>query len=141
MLKTVLFTMILSIAALTGCTSNKASCLHDHKIVTAKADSASVHIPYVDVKHKDDTLIVSGALKRREVSSHSLSTHIDITVCDENGTLLKQTRTDEICVPRKQVAKGPNFTRFKVEVPMDMQQNINVQAVPHGDHSCTIQKS
>jgi hypothetical protein len=141
MSKTFVFTVIVLIAALAGCASHKVSCLHDHKIVTAKADSASVHILYVDVQHDGDTLIISGALKRHEVSSHSMSNHIDIAIFDEKGALITQARTDEMYVPRKQIGKGPNFARFKVAVPMDVRQDITVQVAPHGDNSCSHQKS
>ncbi|MDO8303156.1 MAG: hypothetical protein Q7T18_07940 [Sedimentisphaerales bacterium] len=141
MSKAVLLTMVLLTASLAGCASSKVSCLHDHKIVTAKADSALVHIPYVDIQHEGDTLIVSGALKRREVSSQSMATHIDITIFDEKGTLITQARTDEMYVPRKQIGKGPNFARFKVAVPMDVGQDITVRVAPHGDNSCSPQKS
>jgi len=141
MFKIVMFTIILSMTFLTGCTSNKVSCPHDHKIITAKGDSALVHIPYVDVQHEGDTLIVSGALKRHGRSSQSLTAHVDVSVFDEQDKLIKQARSDEIHVPSRRVGKGLNFTRFKVSVPVNVQQNMTVHAQPHSEPSCTFQKS
>ena len=143
MSKAVLFTVVLSIALLAGCASNKVSCLHDHKIVTAQTDTQSVRIPYVDVKHEGDSLIVYGALKRHNVPlHHNLTTHVDISVFDEQGNLLKQARTDNILVHRHQVGKPHGFfTRFKVKIPVEVKQNVTVRALPHCDPSCQVQKS
>ena len=139
MSKAVLFTVVLSIALLAGCASNKVSCLHDHKIVTARANSASVHIPYVDVRHEGDMLLISGTLERRGFSSGSIATHIDISLFNEQGQLLKKVRTEKIYVPRHQIGKGTHWTRFETAVPMDVQGDITVHAQPHSsDSTCKL---
>jgi hypothetical protein len=127
---------------LAGCTSNKVSCLHDHKIITAKTDTESVRIPYVDVKHEGNSLIVSGVLKRNNMPSHhNVTSHVDVFVVDGQGSLLAQARTSEIYVPQKRIGKGTEFARFRVVLPMEVQQNITVRAEPHNDQSCSLEES
>lgn len=139
MSKLLLFAAALSTAVISGCAS-KASCLHNHKITTGKTDSALVRISYVDVLHEGDTLTVSGAVKGSGQSSQSTTAHLDISVLDEQGKLIKQAKSDEIHVPRRQIGNGPGFVRFKVIIPMDVQQNITVHAQPHTESSCEIIK-
>jgi hypothetical protein len=136
--KVVVFTMVLWTAALAGCASNQVSCLHDHKIVTAKADSSAVHIRYVDVRHEGDALQISGTLERRGMSADSISTHIDISLSDEQGQLLKKVRTEKIYVPRHQVGKGPHWTQFEAVIPVAVQGDITVHAQPHSDAACGL---
>ena len=138
----VLLLAVVSALFVTGCASNKVSCLHDHKIITAKTDTQSVRIPYVDVTHEGDSVIVYGALKRHNVPSHhSLTTHVDVSVFDEQGNLLKQARTDNIYLPKHQVGKARGVTCFKLKIPMEVKQNVTVRALPHCDHSCPVQRT
>jgi hypothetical protein len=128
--------MVLLAASLAGCAANKASCLHDHRIVTAKADSPAVHIRYVDVRHEGNTLEISGTLERQHgLSDASIAAHVDISVFDEQGKLLKKVRTEKIYVPRQQVGKRPHWTRFEKVIPIEIQGNINIYAQPHSSHS------
>jgi hypothetical protein len=94
-----------------------------------------VDILWPDVYEEDDRVWAYGALQQRGYRPRGLRRHVDIEVLGEDGTVQFKTHSQEIAIPPHRPGKGPDWTRFRVELPdISLSHARIVMTVHTGEH-------
>lgn len=120
---------------LSGCSANRVSLAGQGLVSVEKRDSKKVKILWPDVYQQDDRTWAYGVLKQRAPSSRAIKTHVDIQVLNSDGSIQYETRTEDLFVPHKRVGRGPDWKRFKVQLPDKLPKNSQISMTVHsGSH-------
>ena len=83
-----------------------------------------------------------GILKQYGIGTSSIKTHVDIQVFNPDGSIQYETITDELFVPRNRVGKGPDWKRFRVQIPNKLPKDSQINMTVHsGSHEKSDAKS
>ena len=124
---------------LAGCSANRVSLADQSLVSVEKQDSEKVKILWTDIYEQDGHTWAYGVLKQQGISSSSIKTHVDIQVLNPDGSVQYETITDNLFVPRRRVGKGPDWKRFRVQLPDELPKNSQIRMTVHsGRHNETI---
>jgi len=101
------------IVTLTGCSTPTAHLAQQGRVELIRQGSEKIHIPWATVQENDEGFVVSGTLRRRDSVGTAIWTHVDITVCDTAGAMVRQAYSEPIAVPRRKVGGLGHLTRFR----------------------------
>jgi len=112
--------ILLAALTLTGCSANRVSLADQGLVSVEKQDSEKVKILWTDVYQQDGQTWAYGVLKQRASSLSAIKTHVDIQVLNSDGSIQYETITDDLFVPRNRVGKGPDWKKFRVQLPDEL---------------------
>ncbi|MHB9068734.1 MAG: hypothetical protein ACYC54_00030 [Sedimentisphaerales bacterium] len=101
---------------ISGCAANQVSLVDKNLVSVEKQDSEKIKILWTDVYQKDGQTWAYGALKQRGYYPSTIKTHMDIEVLSKDGSVQYETFSKDVYVPRIRAGKGPNWTRFRVQL-------------------------
>ena len=61
-------------------------------------------------------------------------TIVDVTILSADGTVVDQTRSSDVYVPRRITGRSQSFKRFKIHFPSIPAKGSKVRAVTHVGH-------
>lgn len=120
-------------AFIPGCATNRIDLVDKGLVSVETVPSKRVNILWTDVYQDGNDMVVYGVVQRRSYTSYPLKTHVDIAVLSPEGTVLQETRTQDIYVPRRIPGKGINWKRFEVRFPSIPAEGSKVSIVTHSD--------
>ncbi|MBL7214301.1 MAG: hypothetical protein ISS71_01345 [Phycisphaerae bacterium] len=128
--------------ALCGCSANRVSLTDQGLVSVEKQDSEKVKILWTDVYEQDGQKWIYGVLKQHGISTSSIKTHVDIQVLNPDGSIQNETITDDLFVPRNRIGKGPDWKKFRVQLPEELPEDSQIKMTVHsGSHKKTDIKS
>jgi len=105
---------VLIVIIMLGCASKKIDLVKNGIVSVEKIYTKGIYISQVSIYQDNNDLIISGWVKRGNISSVG-SGHINIIIIDPNGQIVKQLST--YYVPRMIHRKGKKRSFFKVRLP------------------------
>ena len=135
-LKTLKITGILLIAlVISGCSANYVSLAEQGLVSVEKHDSEKVEILWTDVYQQDGQIWAYGVLKQLTSNSSTIKVHVDIQVLNSDGSIQYETITDDLFVPRNRVGRGPDWKRFRAQLPDELPRDSQISmTVDSGSH-------
>jgi len=134
--------ILMATLILAGCSANRVSLADQGLVSVEKQNSKKVKILWTDVYEQDGHTWVYGVLKQYGISTSSIKTHVDIQVLNSDGSIQYETITDELFVPRNRVGKGPDWKRFRVQLPNKLPKDSQINMTVHsGSHEKSDAKS
>ncbi|MDD5458640.1 MAG: hypothetical protein PHF37_04545 [Phycisphaerae bacterium] len=120
---------------ISGCATNQITLVDKGLVSVEKHDGDKVKILWTDVYQKDGQAWAYGVLEQQGISTSSIKTHVDIQVLKPDGSVQYETITDDLFVPRNRVGKGPNWKRFRVQLPSEISVGMKIFMTVHsGEH-------
>ncbi len=121
---------------LSGCSANRVSLAEQSLVSVEKQGSEKIDILWTDVYQQDGQTWVYGVLKQRASNSSAIKTHVDIQALNPDGSIQYEIITDDLFVPRNRVGKGPDWKRFRMQLPGKLLEGSQVRMTVHsGSHN------
>ena len=125
----------LAVVMLCGCSTDRVSLSDQGLVSVAKQDSEKVAILWTDVYEQDGHTWLYVVLEQRMPAVGMIQTHVDVQVLDPDGAVVYEVTTAEVPVPRHCAAKGPNWKRFRVQLPDELPDDCQISVIVHsGSH-------
>ena len=118
------------VSTLSGCAINGTNISQNGTVTIERIDSETLFMPWADAYEEGNNLMIRGVIEQRYQSSNSLKAHVDVTIIDSNGQLLKETKTANVYVPRNLPGKGIKWVRFNLTVPMMVSKGTTIKLHP-----------
>ncbi|MCK4752024.1 MAG: hypothetical protein KAS75_01160 [Planctomycetes bacterium] len=93
--------------------------------------TGKVYIAWSDAYEDGDGFVVTGALRRRDTIGLPIKTHVDITIQSPDGTIIDESRSSDVHVPRRIIGRGQSLKRFRVRFSGIPPQGSLVRLVSH----------
>ena len=111
---------------LSGCSSDRVSLVEQGLVSVEKQNSEKVDILWTDVYEQDGQTWAYGVLQQRRPAPGVIRGHVDIQVLNSDGTVQYETVTEDMYIPRNRVGKGPDWKRFKSQLPEKLPKGSQV---------------
>ena len=129
----VLTSLLISLSLLSGCATDRISLGDEGLVSIEKQGRKEVAILWTDVYEDNGDTVVSGVLRRRSHTGYPIIAHVDVTLFDPDGTILREGRTPDLYVARHIHGKGMNWTPFRVRLPGMPAAGVKVNMVVHSE--------
>ena len=130
----ILVIFVLSFDFLAGCSTNRVDLVDSGVLTLEKQATGKVYIAWSDAYEDGDGFVVTGVLRRRDTVGLPIKAHVDITIQSPDGTIIDESRSSYVHVPRHITSRGQSFRRFKVRFPRIPDKGSKVSAVAHVGH-------
>ncbi|MHC4159692.1 MAG: hypothetical protein ACYSSO_11520 [Planctomycetota bacterium] len=127
----ILVIFVLSFGFLNGCATNRVDLVDSGVLTLEKQETGKVYIVWSDAYEDGDGFVVTGVLRRRDTVGLPIKTHVDITIQSPDGTIIDESRSSDVHVPRRIIGRGQSLQRFKVRFPKIPPQGSLVRLVSH----------
>jgi len=127
-----------STIVITGCAGNQIDTA-DSGLSLGQHTTGKVYIAWSDAYEDGDGFVVTGALKRRDTIGLPIKAHVTIQSTD--GTIINETRSSDIYVPRRITGRGQCLQRFRVRFPSIPAEGSKVSLVAHSGSHNNIEKT
>jgi len=128
---------IVLMAGLSGCSTSYVSLIDQGCLSVEKQHSEKIKILWTDVYQEEGQTWIYGVLKQHSTTGGTIKTHLDIQILDPDGDVQYETVSKEIYVPRNRIGKGPDWTRFRVKLGVDIQEGSKALIKVHsGNDEC-----
>jgi len=122
-----LATVVLVGMCLPGCMCRCKDLVQEGKIQVDIHNSCQAKFVFVTVhENAEGYLSIYGRVKRQRTSLHALHTGIEMRVVDSNGTTIELHEIPCVWLPRKCPGKGPDSTRFCVDLKSKFIEGMKV---------------
>lgn len=103
---------------LTGCASDRVNLVDRGTLSIERVPSRGIYISEVRVNQDGNELVVTGRVKRRDVSAGGFG-HVDVAIISPEGKTLEQVSTyfSPRIIPRKHDHRRLHGSRFEVRLP------------------------
>ncbi len=132
--------MLLGLMALfiSSCAADRIDLVDAGVLSLTQQSAGKVHIAWSDAYEDGDGFIVTGVLRRRDTAGLPIKSHVDITIHSPDGTIIDESRSADINVPKNIVGRNQSLQRFKVRFPAIPAHGSKVSIVTHtGLHNNT----
>ncbi len=134
--------IIMVVLMIPGCSANRVSLVDQGYVSVEKQDSERIKLLWTDIYQQDGQTWAYGVLKQRTSSPSFIKTHVDIQVLNPDGSIQYETITDDLFVPRNRVGKGPDWKKFRVQLPDGLPEDFQIIMTVHsGSHKKSDAKS
>jgi hypothetical protein len=125
-------------AIISGCATDRVD-LEDSGVLSLEQHATGkVYIAWSDAYEDGDGFVVTGVLRRRDTVGLPIKAHVDITIQSPDGTIIDESRSSDVHVPRRIVGRGQSLQRFRVRFPSIPAEDSKVSIVTHsGSHNNT----
>lgn len=81
------------VSTLSVCAINGTNISQNWTVTIERIDSKKLFIPWADTYEDGNNLTIRGVIEQRYHFATSLKAHVDVTIIDSNGQLLKEAKT------------------------------------------------
>jgi len=118
LLSLVIATVFSSLAIIiSGCATDRVDLVDAGVLSLEQHATGKVYIAWSDAYEDGDGFVVTGVLRRRDTVGLPIKTHVDITIQSPEGTVIDESRSSDVHVPRRIVGRGQSLQRFRVRFP------------------------
>ena len=114
-----------------GCSANRISLADQGCVSVKNQGSERIKILWTDVYQQDGQIWAYGVLKQSASNSSAIKTHVDVCVLAPDGSAQYETTSKELYVPRNRVGKGPDWKRFRVQLPIEISVGTRISMAVH----------
>lgn len=129
--------LFLLLIVVSGCAETNRTDLVTSGAVTIERQKASkAYIAWSNAYQEEGSLVITGALNRRDHLGWPIKTHVDVTIISPDGTILDQARSPDIFVPVHLTGRSyQSLRRFKFNLPIVPVRGSVIRLVSHsGKH-------
>jgi len=120
---------------ISGCATDRVDLVDAGVLSLEQHTTGKVYIAWSDAYEDGDGFVVTGVLRRRDTVGLPIKSHVDITIQSPDGTIIDESRSSDVHVPRRITSRGQSFRRFKVRFPRIPDKGSKVSVVAHvGQH-------
>lgn len=116
---------------ISGCATDRVDLVDAGVLSLEQHTTGKVYIAWSDAYEDGDGFVVTGVLRRRDTVGLPIKTHVDITIESPDGTIIDESRSSDVHVPRRIMGRGQSFKRFKVWFPNIPDKGSKVSIVTH----------
>ncbi|MHC4105798.1 MAG: hypothetical protein ACYSR9_12725 [Planctomycetota bacterium] len=129
----------LSSVLISGCTANRVDLADAGLINLEQRNLGKVYIAWSSAYEKNDGLLITGILRRRDHVGIPIRAHVDVTILSPDGTILDEARSSDVYVSRVVTGRSClSFERFNICLPNIPSKESLVRLVSHsGQHNDT----
>ena len=128
-------------AVISGCATDRVDLVDAGVLSLEQHTTGKVYIAWSDAYEDGDGFVVTGVLRRRDTVGLPIKTHVDITIESPDGTIIDESRSSDVHVPRRITSRGQSLQRFRVHFPSIPAEGSKVSIVTHsGSHNNTENK-
>jgi len=121
-----------------GCATDRVDLVDAGVLSLEQQTTGKVYIAWSDAYEDGDGFVVSGVLRRRDTVGLPIKAHVDITIQSSDGTIIDESRSSDVHVPRRIIGRGQSLQRFRVRFPSIPAEGSKVSIVTHsGSHNNT----
>ena len=113
----ILVTFVLPFGFLNGCATDRVDLVDSGVLTLEKQAAEKVYIAWSDAYEDGDGFVVTGVLRRRDTVGLPIKAHVDITIQSPDGTIIDESRSSDVHVPRRIIGRGQSLQRFRVRFP------------------------
>ena len=125
-------------AVISGCATDQVDLVDSGVLGLEQHTAGKVYIVWSDAYEDGDSFVVTGVLRRRDTVGLSIKIHVDITIQSPDGTIIDESRSPDVHVPRRIIGRGQSLQRFRVRFPIIPAEGSKVSIVTHsGSHNNT----
>lgn len=113
-----------------GCTPS-TNLTKEGRITLTNHSTGKVKILWSQANASDGQLVVSGTLKRLDRAAPPLRVHIHALEINPDKEIVQSLKSDHIYVPRRRVARGPDWKRFELRSSTLPQPDAQLRLIVH----------
>ncbi|MCP4262100.1 MAG: hypothetical protein GY774_32060 [Planctomycetes bacterium] len=103
---------------ISGCTANRVDLAETGMIKLEQDKMSKAYIAWSSAFEKDDGLVITGVLRRRDHVGIPVRTHVDVSVLSPEGIILNEVRSSDVYVSRRVTGRScMGSERFEVHLP------------------------
>ena len=134
--------MVLGMLAvvISGCATNRVNLVDSGVLSLEQHSTGKVYIAWSDAYEDGDGdgFVVTGVLRRRDTVGLPVKIHVDITIQSPDGTIIDESHSSDVNVPRRIIGRGQSPQRFMVRFSSIPAEGSKVSIVTHsGLHNNT----
>jgi hypothetical protein len=99
---------------ISGCATNRVDLVDNGVLTLEQKTTGKVYIAWSDAYQNGDGFVVTGVLKRRGTIGMPIKAHVDVTILSPDGTIIEESHSSDVYVPRRIIGRGQSLKRFKV---------------------------
>ena len=123
---------------ISGCATDRVNLVDAGVLNLEQHTTGKVYIAWSDAYEDGDGFVVTGVLRRRDTVGLPIKAHVDITIQSPDGTIIDESRSSDVHVPRRIIGRGQSLKRFRVRFPSILAEGSKVSIVTHsGSHNNT----
>ena len=123
---------------ISGCATDRADLVDAGVLNLEQHTTGKVYIAWSDAYEDEDGFVVTGVLRRRDTVGLPIKSHVDITIQSPDGTIIDESRSSDVHVPRRIIGRGQSLQRFRVRFPSIPAEGSKVSIATHsGSHNNT----
>ena len=123
---------------ISGCGTDRIDLADSGVLSLEQHATGKVCIAWSNACEDGDGFVVTGVLKRRDTVGLPIKTHVDITIQSPDGTIIDESRSSDVHVPRRIIGRGQSLQRFRVRFPGIPAEGSKISIVTHsGSHNNT----
>ena len=132
----------LLIVIIPGCATDRVDPVDAGVVNLEQHSTGKVYIAWSDAYDDGDGFVVTGVLRRRDTVGLPIKAHVDITIQSPDGTIIDESRSSDVHVPRRIIGRGQSLQRFSVRFPSIPAKGSKISIVTHsGSHNNTENNS
>ena len=123
---------------ISGCATDRVDLVDTGVLSLEQHTTGKIYIAWSDAYEDGDGFVVTGVLRRRDTVGLPIKTHVDITIQSPDGTIIDESRSSDVHVPRRIIGRGQSLQRFRARFPTIPAEGSKVSIVTHsGSHNNT----
>lgn len=123
---------------ISGCATDRVDLVDAGVLSLEQHTTGKVYIAWSDAYEDGDGFVVTGVLRRRDTVGLPIKTHVDVTILSPDGTIIEESHSSDVYVPRRIIGRGQSLQRFRVRFPSIPAEGSKVSIVTHsGSHNNT----
>ena len=123
---------------ISGCTTDRVDLVDAGVLSLEQHTTGKVYIAWSDAYEDGDGFVVTGVLRQRNTVGLPIKSHVDITIQSSDGTIIDESRSSDVHVPRRIIGRGQSLQRFRVRFPSIPAEGSKASIVVHsGSHNNT----
>ena len=115
---------------ISGCATDRVDLVDAGVLSLEQHATGKVYIAWSDAYKNGDGFVVTGVLRRRDTVGLPIKAHVDIAILSPDGTIIDESRSSDVYVPRRIIGRGQSLKRFRVRFSNIPPQGSLVRLVP-----------
>ena len=116
---------------ISGCATDRVDLADAGVLNLEQHTTGKVYIAWSDAYEDGDGFVVTGVLRRRDTVGLPIKSHVDITIQSPDGTIIDESSSSDVHVPRRIIGRGQSLPRFRVRFPGIPAEGSKVSIVTH----------
>ena len=116
---------------ISGCATDRVDLVDAGVLSLEQHTTGKVYIAWSDAHEDGDGFIVTGVLRRRDTVGLPIKAHVDVAILSPDGTVIDESRSSDVYVPRRIIGRGQSLQRFRVRFSNIPPPGSSVRLVSH----------